>query len=102
MTKLDMTKWAAARKEIEERIREMKTRRGESRQPCWKGWRDGPAFLAARAEATTLYAIRAHARGRLHAPKLTPTMEEQGKRIEKALPGFLRAQEPVAPAAAAG
>lgn len=68
----DLKKWTEDRIEIENEIRDLKSRQRESRQPRWRGYLDGPALIEAKRRATALYTYRAHRRGRLHSFEADP------------------------------
>jgi hypothetical protein len=63
----DRAKWNEERKATEAQIRTLKGAQRESHQPRWSGWRDGPALIALKREATLLYAARARTHRRRHA-----------------------------------
>lgn len=64
--KLDKKKWNEIRKELEQKIKESKARQRETMQPRWRHGPDDWEKINMKFDATTLYAVRAAARGKQH------------------------------------
>lgn len=88
--KLDKQKWNAIRKELEEKIKEYKTRRRESLQPRWRHGPDDWEMTNMKFDATTLYAVRAAVRGKQHCEQW-PIQDA----IDKILPQYAAEEKPV-------
>jgi hypothetical protein len=75
--KIDVKKARAELAGMVERIRELKRRRGESRQPRWT-LDDAHDLIGLRREATLMCAMLAHRRNRLHLRALG-SLEKQAE-----------------------
>lgn len=102
--KLDMKKLTEARIKIEATIRDLKEKRRESHQPRWT-YRSDYDLAKAKNEATQLYAMIAHTRRHIHAPKLLELpegveatrellLEAQLGFIAYSIPAFQRTEAP--------
>lgn len=96
--KIDCEKWKAEATRIRAEITALKKKQRTPHRPEWKNGIDDWALARLKDAATLLYAIRARARGKVHAPK----WEEHAEgRIAAGLAEYARKEEPLAPAAAA-
>jgi hypothetical protein len=65
---MDWKRWNADRLAAEAEIRDLKTKRREPCRPRWTGGPDDWRLAKLKKATSLLYAVRAHARGKLHAP----------------------------------
>jgi hypothetical protein len=95
--KIDTVKWNADRREVESRIRLLKKTIKSQPTPPYHLYRD---IREAKQDASSLYRLRAHLRGKLHQQKEVwqgsngpreriCTMEDQQVAIERLMPIYV-------------